>query len=33
VAEGLDSVPDAIGKYKVVGRIDGGGEADVYRVC
>ncbi len=24
--------PDAIGKYKVVGRIDGGGEADVYRV-
>jgi hypothetical protein len=26
------TVPDAIGKYKVVGRIDGGGEADVYRV-
>jgi predicted Ser/Thr protein kinase len=24
--------PDAIGKYKVVGRLDGGGEADVYRV-
>jgi serine/threonine protein kinase len=31
-ALGPDSLPDAIGRYKVVGRIDTGGEADVYRV-
>ena len=31
-AEGQDAMPDAIGKYKVVGWLDGGGEADVYRV-
>ena len=31
-AERQGTAPDAIGKYKVVGRIDGGGEADVYRV-
>jgi len=31
-AEGQGTLPDAIGKYKVIGRIDGGGEADVYRV-
>ncbi len=31
-AEGQDAMPDAIGRYKVVGRLDGGGEADVYRV-
>ncbi len=28
-AEEEGALPDAIGKYKVVGRIDGGGEADV----
>jgi len=32
LAEGQGALPDAIGKYKVIGRIDGGGEADVYRV-
>ena len=31
-AEGQGAMPDAIGRYKVVGRLDGGGEADVYRV-
>ena len=31
-AEGQGAMPDAIGKYKVVGWLDGGGEADVYRV-
>ncbi|MFI5455306.1 MAG: protein kinase [Isosphaerales bacterium] len=31
-AEGQGDLPDAIGKYKVVGWLDGGGEADVYRV-
>jgi serine/threonine protein kinase len=31
-AEGTGQVPGAIGRYMVVGRIDGGGEADVYRV-
>jgi predicted Ser/Thr protein kinase len=31
-AEAQSALPDAIGGYKVVGRIDGGGEADVYRV-
>ncbi len=31
-AEGQSTLPDAIGRYKVVGWIDGGGEADVYRV-
>ena len=31
-AEGQEDFPDAIGGYKVVGLLDGGGEADVYRV-
>jgi eukaryotic-like serine/threonine-protein kinase len=31
-AEEQGVLPDAIGRYKVVGWIDGGGEADVYRV-
>jgi len=31
-AEGQGALPDVIGKYKVVGWLDGGGEADVYRV-
>jgi serine/threonine protein kinase len=32
LAEGLGSMPDAIGRYKVVGQLGSGGEADVYRV-
>jgi hypothetical protein len=32
VAEEQGVLPDAIGRYKVVGWLDGGGEADVYRV-
>ena len=31
-AEGHGTLPDAIGRYKVVGWLDAGGEADVYRV-
>jgi eukaryotic-like serine/threonine-protein kinase len=31
-SEGYGPVPDSIGRYKVVGWVDGGGEADVYRV-
>jgi serine/threonine protein kinase len=31
-ALGQGAIPETIGRYKVVGRIDGGGEADVYRV-
>jgi Phosphotransferase enzyme family len=31
-ALGVGVMPDSIGRYKVVGWIDGGGEADVYRV-
>jgi serine/threonine protein kinase len=31
-AEGQGDMPDAIGNYKVIGWLDGGGEADVYRV-
>ncbi len=32
LAEGLNEMPDAIGRYKVVGQLCSGGEADVYRV-
>ena len=32
LAEGLNEMPDAIGRYKVVGQLGSGGEADVYRV-
>ena len=32
LAEGLNAMPDAIGRYKVVGQLGSGGEADVYRV-
>jgi serine/threonine protein kinase len=32
LAEGLNQMPDAIGRYKVVGQLGSGGEADVYRV-
>jgi hypothetical protein len=32
LADGLGAMPDAIGRYKVVGQLGSGGEADVYRV-